>query len=98
MNTNGSHQDEVLDLARRMLKMEGTIENQERELTRAIRDLSGNVNRMATNFESFLKVASTAVPLKAVFWMFIIVTLCVTGIKAADKFLDKGVVPGIVGE
>ena len=87
--------DEIIEaLHQRVNKMEADLRTSEENLSQAIKELAKSVNKMATNFDSFLNIAGNAIPLKVVGWMFFIVVLATGALKGLDKLTDK-IPPGI---
>lgn len=68
-------------LDKEMLDMKDDLSGAIRELTEAVRTLN-------IHFSTFINVAQTAIPIKAVFWMFFILVLTIGGIEGV-KHLPK---------
>lgn len=60
------------------------------DLASAIRELTEAVKTLNIHFTTFITVAQTAIPIKAVFWMFFILVLTIAGIEGI-KLLPKWV-------
>ena len=92
------------DLAKAIRELTAAINNQahvgaqQAEATnlqaQATEALAEKVMTLSTQFSSFLSIEANAIPIKAVFWMFLILILTIGGIEAikfAPKFM--GVLP-----
>ena len=58
------------------------------DLAKAIKDLTAALNTLNIQFSTFINVAQSAIPIKAVFWMFFILVLTIGGIEGI-KHLPK---------
>jgi len=73
VNGNGYHQD-----IERIKKDVGEIKT---SLTDSIDNLTTAVQALSTQFGAFIRVAENSIPIKAVFWMFLILVLAMVGVE-----------------
>lgn len=76
---NGYYQD--------IKKIKEDVSEIKDDLSGSIDRLTVAVNALTTKFDTWIHVAEHSVPLKAVFWMFIILVLAMTGVEGLQALL-----------
>lgn len=57
------------------------------DLSSSIDRLTTAVNGLTMKFDAWIHVAENSIPLKAVFWMFVILVLAMTGVEGLNALL-----------
>lgn len=81
---NGIH-EEIREIKRDVLGIKD-------DLAISLNRVADALNILNTKFDQFIKVAENSIPIKAVFWMFLILILGLVGVEGAD-YLFKHYLP-----
>ncbi len=85
--------DELKDhLASAILKLSTTLDTSTRNLAETQNKLTDTIQRLSDNLKMFMDIAQSSIPIKAVFWMFLILVLTIAGVEgikhlSISKFL-----------
>lgn len=86
--------DEIKDhLAEAIMKLSTSLDTSTRNLVETQSKLTATIDGLSSNLKLFMDIAQNSIPIKAVFWMFLILVLTIAGVEgikhlSITKFLS----------
>ena len=67
-------------------KIQAGVDEIKDDLSHSINSLAIAVNGLTAKFDNWIRVAENSIPIKAVFWMFLILVLAMVGVEGVQAF------------